>query len=390
MVGYYSTVEMDPEAFEAGGGAVESGSKAYLYHVPEPPLRSLELTPKLVQQLSSADHQLGRLASLADLIPNPHLLISPYVRREAVMSSRIEGTRADLTDVYMEEAGEADASRPKDAREVVNYVRALEHGIEEIDDRPIDLDLLRELHRILLQDVRGDEMGPGRWRTTQNWIGPPGSDLDGATYVPPAPDRLSDCLAEMERYLHDPPPLPPLLRVGIAHYYFEAVHPFADGNGRVGRLLIVLRLMEEGLLPEPLLYLSAFFHERKDTYYDALMRVSQEGDYHSWLRFFLEGVETQSRDAVERAGKLVHLRQRYREALLDMDATPTTLQVLDALFARPVISIPEAADTMDVTYPTAKKAIEEYLVEAGILEEFTGKKRNRRYAAPRILDILEG
>lgn len=348
----------------------------------------MEYSNDLVSAFEKAQTQLGSLAVLERLLPNPMMLIAPYMRREAVLSSRIEGTQASLSDVLEGEAsGPEDV--PPDTLEVMNYVWALRHGLETIRHRPMDLDLLREMHAILLRGVCGEEKQPGQFREDQNWIGHPGIDLGSATYVPPAPDAMRGCLTDLEGYLKHPPGIPNILQAALLHYQFEAIHPFRDANGRIGRLLITLFLVERRTLTAPYLYLSAYFERRRNDYYEALRRVTEAGAYDEWLIFFLDGVTTQAQDAVNRAHALSALHRTYQAKLQDLNATTTGFQILDRLFISPYISIPGAQHMFQVSFPTARRAIEDYLEPAGILQETTGRLRNRLWRASGVLKLLE-
>lgn len=387
---------MKPEEFEDSPGRIAQHESGHAYFVPAETPRTLSLDERTLTLLEEAGHELGRLSSFSDFLPNPHLLIQPYVRREAVLSSKIEGTQASLSDVFAEEAQGDDkgdeaeqTEEQRDVGEVLNYVDALEYAMDQLGERRIDLSLMRDMHRILMRGVRGQDKNPGDWRQDLVWIGPLGTPIEDSTYVPPAPPEMMGCLSDLEQFLLEPPRMPELVQIGLMHYQFEAIHPFADGNGRIGRLLITLRLIERGKLPAPLLYLSAFFHAHRGEYYQLLEAVSKEGDYEAWIRFFLTGVKTQAADAASRARRLMKLRDNYRETLREMNATNPTFQLLEHLFANPFITIPRAEKLLDVTYPTAQRAVEDYLVEAGILEEITGQKRYRRFLCRELLETLE-
>src|SRR5947208_9653684 len=269
----------------------------YAAFVPDPLPPELQWTPTLVRALSDADRLVGRLAGEGGRLPNPHLLIRPFVRREAVLSSRIEGTRATLGELLAAEAGAAVDRSPADLREVANYVVALEYGVMRLKTQPLSLRLTRELHTKLMTGVRGGHATPGEFRKTQNWIGPPGRTLENAIYVPPPPEVLVECLSAWEKFLHDQS-LPVLVQAALMHIQFEAIHPFLDGNGRVGRLLITLFLVERDVLPTPLLYLSAFFEATRGDYYDRLQSVHAKSEWEEWLVYFLNGVARQSEDAL--------------------------------------------------------------------------------------------
>lgn len=391
---------MNPDEFEDSAGRTAEHESGNHYFVPAETPRSLPLDERTLTLLEEAGHELGRLSSFSDFLPNPHLLIQPYVRREAVLSSKIEGTQASLSDVFAEEAErngdppeseqtEEQTEEQKDVREVLNYVHSLEYGMEEIEERRIDLSLMRDMHRILMQGVRGQDKHPGEWREDLVWIGPAGTPIEESTYVPPARPEMLASLSDLEQFLLEPPRMPELVQIGLMHYQFEAIHPFEDGNGRIGRLLITLRLLERGKLPAPLLYLSAFFHAHRGEYYELLEAVSKEAAYEAWIRFFLTGVKTQAADAASRARRLMNLMDEYRATLREMNATTPSFELLEHLFANPFITIPRAEKLLGVTYPTAQRAVEDYLVEAGILEEITGQKRYRRFLCRELLDTLE-
>jgi Fic family protein len=366
--------------------ATISGALAF---VPSPLPREIQLSPLTVRTLDSASNALGMLAGVGALLPNPHLLISPYARREAVLSSRIEGTQSTIAEVYAAEAGQAQLFRdPADVREVRNYLRAHELGLARLPKLPLSLRLVREMHRELMQGVRGGERSPGRFRSSQNFIGPPGCVLADATYVPPPPPQMRQALHDLERFLHDDS-LPPLIQAALAHYQFEAIHPFVDGNGRVGRLLISLLLCERGLLAQPLLYLSAFFERTRSDYYDLLLRVSTHGDWDAWLAYFLAGVAAQASEAVRDARRLIELRERYRGLLLASKARPGALRLLDELFVNPYLTAQVAAQRLAVSDPTARAAISDLLREK-ILIEVTGRRWGKVFLAADLLDALRG
>ena len=373
-------------------GRLEKGLREggeYTYYVPPPVPRKISYSDPLVEALAEAQAQLGSLTVLERILPNPTMLIMPYLRREAVLSSRIEGTQASLTDVLEGEAASEDEI-PPDTREVLNYIAALRQGLTEIQTRPLDLALLRELHATLMSGVRGVDKQPGAFRTEQNWIGGSyGRDLGNATYVPPAPSRMGECLQDFEAFLRTPPQMPPVLQAALLHYQFEAIHPFLDGNGRIGRLMIILFLVQRRTLTAPYLYLSAYFERNRTNYYEALRRVSEVGAYEEWLLFFLEGVTTQAEDAVNRAHALATLRSDFHRRLQEADATATAFQMVDRLFVTPFITIPQAQSLFNIAFPTARRAIEDYLEPVGVLVESTGKQRNRRWRSPAILKILE-
>lgn len=358
----------------------------YAAYVPGSLPPPLEWTAELASRLSAADLAVGRLAGEGRRLPNPHLLIRPFVRREAVLSSKIEGTQATLGELLAAEAGAAVDRSPDDLREVGNYVAALEQGVKRLRTLPLSLRLVRELHRDLMRGVRGDSSTPGEFRRTQNWIGRPGSTHAEATYVPPPPDRLMDCLGPWEAFLHDRS-LPPLVQAALAHSQFEAIHPFLDGNGRVGRLLITVLLVEREVLPTPLLYLSAFFEATRQEYYARLLAVTEAGEWEEWLDYFLRGVIQQSEDALRRIDRIDALVLGWRDRL----ATETSRlpeRALDLFVENPFWSVTKLAERTGVAFTTAQRAIGR-LESTGIVTLATEAKRNRVYCARALLDILE-
>lgn len=366
----------------AAGTLVEAPG-GYLAFVPAPLPPALQYEADLVVALSRADSALSELSGLGGRLRNPHLLMAPYVKREAVLSSRIEGTKASLSDLLLDEVAEEHPDA--DVREVRQYVEALEHGVSRLRELPLSLRLVRELHEKLMHGVRGGHATPGEFRRSQNWIGPPGSTPATAPYVPPPPDRLMDCLSNWEIFLHERGSFPDLVQCALMHEQFEAIHPFLDGNGRLGRLLIPLFLIERGRLSQPVLYLSAYFEARRHEYYDALQRVRAEGDWGGWLRFFLAGVEDTAREGVRQAGRILELHDSLR---LRVRQKPNAAALLDELFANPFVSVSRAARLLKVSNPTARLAVA-FLQQEGLLEEITGRAWGRMYLCRQILDVLE-
>jgi Fic family protein len=362
--------------------------EGYTAFVPNPLPPKLELSWPLVERLSHAQRALSELAGVARTLPNPHLLIGPFTRREAVLSSRIEGTVTGLSDLFFFEAGGEVGEAQSDAIEVANYVKALDFGLARLQKLPVSLRLIREIHEQLMTGVRGENKMPGEFRQAQNWIGPPGCSLQDATYVPPPVAQMQEALAELEKYYHAESELPVLIRLALTHYQFEAIHPFLDGNGRVGRLLITLLLCSYGLLPQPLLYLSAFFERHQQDYYRGLLAVSQHGDWLNWITFFLRGIEEQAQDAVQRSSQLLALWQRYRTQLQSARASALVLRLIDSLIAMPVITYRRAEHLLQVTPRAAIQNVGK-LVEAGILKEISGRQRGQIFIAPEIITLLE-
>jgi Fic family protein len=360
--------------------------KGYRAFHPDPLPPKLNWTPKLVRALSDADQLLGRLAGEGRRLPNPHLLIRPFVQREAVFSSRIEGTQSTLGELLASDAGAVVARSPEDLREVGNYVAALEHGIARLKTLPLSVRLVRELHEKLMTGVRGHHATPGELRRSQNWIGPPGSTLTQATYVPPPHEEMLDYLGAWEEFLHDES-LPPLVQTALMHYQFEAIHPFLDGNGRVGRLLITLLLMQRGVLPLPLLYLSAFFEATRRDYYDSLRAVTERSAWEDWLLYFFNGVARQSEDALSRAERINQQLDQWRKHVSGT-GTGVALRLLDLLGTNPFITVRKAEAQLGVAFNTAATALRR-LVGLRIVNQVGDARRDRVFCAQALLDILE-
>lgn len=361
----------------------------YWAFIPAPLPPNLDWSPALLTTLADAERELAKLTTVAGNFPFPRLLIQPFIRREAVLSSRIEGTRASLTDLYNYESAQMSfLERDDDAREVHNYVLALDYGLERLQTLPVSQRLIRELHARLMEGVRGGQFTPGEFRKTQNWIGAAGSTIETATYVPPPVDEMKNALGAMEKFIHADTELPALVRAGLIHYQFEAIHPFLDGNGRVGRLLIMLLLREWGILSQPLLNLSAYFEHYRQEYYDHLLAVSQHGKWEEWLRFFLRGISAQAQDSVFRMTRLQGIRTRYEE-LVQADNNPQRMSaVIDFLFSRPILTLRQLESALDIPYMAAKRYVDK-LVEAGVLKETTGFSRNRVFMAHEVFHALE-
>jgi len=374
---------------DSPSGKLVKTKAGYWAFVPNPLPPAIAWSDELVTTLSEADRAIGELAGLGRLLPNPHLLIRPFMRREAVFSSRIEGTQASLSDLLTYEAVQLTLfDLPDDVHEVHNYVRALEYGLERLQDLPLSLRLIREVHALLMEGVRGETQTPGEFRRSQNWIGAPGAMLADASYVPPPIPEMWEALDALEKFLHESTTIPPLVRIGLIHYQFEAIHPFLDGNGRVGRLLITLLLCAWDILPTPLLYLSPYFESHRDMYYALLKKVSTQGAWEEWLVFFLRGIVVQSRDAVVRIRKLQELRDRYRSMLQSARASARLLRAVDLLFERPVIQTRQLESALGVDFSTAQRYVDR-LQGAGIVREVTGRTRNRIYRADEILNVLD-
>ena len=351
----------------------EHGYRAFL-PTPLPPDPPLQLDAALLGLLSRADRALGRLDGVATTLPDPRLFVAMYVRQEAVLSSQIEGTQSTLEDLLNFEVDAAPGGPHDDVVEVVRYVQAMDHGLRRLADLPLCIRLLRELHGVLMAEGRGSERCPGELRRSQNWIGPAGCTLTEATFVPPPPHELLRCLGDLEAFLHERDLHPPLIQAALIHAQFETIHPFLDGNGRIGRLLITLFLCEREVLHAPLLYLSVFFKRHRAAYYDRLTAVRAQGDWEGWVRFFLLGVAEVSEEATSTARQILELRARALTAVRGDAAR----KILDTLFTSPVVDVGRAAQRLGVSFPTAQRAVLE-LEQAGLLVEVTGMRRNRRF-----------
>lgn len=343
-----------------------------------PPLPPIDFDDELRDLLSQADRATGRLDGSIVALPNAELFVYMYVRKEAVLSSQIEGTQASLGDVLEVEARIFDPARPKDTEEILNYVAALTYGLERLKSLPLSLRLIREIHEKLMQGVRGQHATPGEFRKTQNWIGPQGAPLRDATFVPPPPKDLMTLLGAFETYLHQTDNMPLLLGLGIVHAQFEALHPFLDGNGRVGRLLITFLLCEHGVLMKPVLYLSHYLKRHRGRYYDLLQSVRDTGDWEAWLKFFLTGMCEVANEAAETARKIVQMREAHRQTLIDTlgRGAGNGLKMLESLYQRPIFTVAAVSNLLAVSTQAAN-ALTDRMTELGLVTEFTGNKRNR-------------
>ncbi|MBI5963655.1 MAG: Fic family protein [Chloroflexi bacterium] len=385
---------MNPKDFQKSEvGKVIRAKNGYWTFLPAQLPPKLDWTPRLVDALSEAEHELGRLTTLAVNKPLARLLTHPFLRREAVLSSRIEGTRASLVDLYLHESSQIPSlETSRDVFEVHNYVRALEDGLSRLKVLPVSLRLMREIHAKLFENIRMGHLTPGNFRSTQNWIGPAGCTLDDATYVPPPVDEMQPALNSLETFIHtDTTELPALVRAGMIHYQFEIIHPFLDGNGRVGRLLLILLLHEWELLSHPLLNLSVYFEHFRQEYYGRLLAVTQRGHCEDWLLFFLKGISTQAQDGITRLARLEGIREKYAVILtLRADRNPARMSVvIDFLFSRPIFTNRQLADGLNIPYKTAGEYIDR-LIHSGILNETTGHANNRIFQANEILKAVEG
>jgi len=365
------------------------GYKAFI-PAPLPPDPPIALEGVLRERLSEADHALGRLDGAVLTLPNPELFVFMYVRKEAVLSSQIEGTQSSLQNLLAVEAQLFDPDTPADVHEVLNYVRAMNYGLERLATLPLSIRLIREIHAELLRGVRGSRLTPGELRTTQNWIGPAGCTLTEAAFVPPPPYEISNALSDLERFIHSKSGLPTLVQVGLVHTQFETIHPFLDGNGRIGRLLITFLLVEKKLLSRPVLYLSHYFKRYRTEYYERLQRVREFGDWEGWLEFFLTGVAEVSREATGTAASILRMREEYRAKIADGlgRAAGNGHRIMEKLFEHPIITVANVRDWLELTQAGANQLVTR-LVNVGVLREITGYKRNRRFRFEPYLRLFE-
>lgn len=380
----------DPMRFRAGRYLQQpTGYRAFI-PAPLPPDPPLDLSGPLRERLSEADYALGRLDGAVLTLPNPDLFVFMYVRKEAVLSSQIEGTQSSLQNLLAAEAQLFDPDTPRDVNEVANYVRAMNHGLARLADLPVSVRLIREIHTELMQGVRGGRLAPGELRTSQNWIGPGDCTLANATFVPPPPHEVPGALSDLERFLHDGAGLPPLIQVGLAHAQFETIHPFLDGNGRVGRLLITFLLTEKRLLGKPVLYLSHYFKQHRGEYYERLQAVRDAGDWEGWLGFFLEGVIRVSREAARTAAAILRMREEFRARINEGlgRAAANGQRVMDRLFDHPIVNVATVREWLDLT-PAGANQIVSRLEGIGLLREITGYARNRRFVFEPYLRLFD-
>jgi Fic family protein len=379
-----------PASDRAGSYVTQAGGFEAFLPAPLPP-PDLEINSKMQMLLSKADIAIGRLDGVIEVIPNPDRFVYMYVRREAVLSSQIEGTQASLMDVLEYEAQEKKAAARVDVREVLNYVRAMTHGLTRLAELPISRRLICEVHGELMRGVRGGEpeKTPGEFRRSQNWIG--GGSPATARFVPPPADYVAATFSDLEQFLHDAAPIPPLVKAGLAHAQFETIHPFLDGNGRTGRLLITFWLVERGILRKPLLYPSLYFKEHRDEYGERLQAIRDKGEWELWLEFFLDGVAQVANEAYQTALQIFSLRERDRQRIKESlgRRAPSGLLLLDELLKQPMVRTRTVQELISVSQPTATNLLES-LVDAGILREATGRQRYRLYSYDEYLGLFPG
>lgn len=378
------------QSLNSRGGRTSTQSTGYAAFVPNPlpPNPPLAYDGELIRLLSQADLALGALSGIASLLPNPDLFVAMYVKKEAVLSSQIEGIQCTLDDVLVQESTVETGGgvRSQAIGEVVNYVQAMNHGISRLPEFPLSLRLIREIHCVLLTGVRGEHKDPGEFRRSQNWIGPQGSTLATATFVPPPVPEMMDALSDLEKFLHDRDSLPLTIQCALIHLQFETIHPFLDGNGRVGRLLIALLMHERSVLKQPLLYISLYLKRNRVEYYDRLMDVRINGNWEGWVKFFLRGIAEVARESAQTAQNIVEFRDEGLAAARAKGKHEAAL--LDMLFKHPIIDVRAAEKMLGSSYVTASQAVSN-LEDLGYLTEITGQKRNKIYRFSRYLDLFE-
>jgi Fic family protein len=363
------------------------GFKAFIPK-PLPPDPPIAMDSELISVLSEADRSLGRLDGITETLPNPDLFVAMYVKKEAVLSSQIEGTQASLIDV-LEVEDEHEEKKEKNVAEVVNYVRALNFGLERLRELPLCLRLLNEIHNILMEGVRGSEKNPGEFRRSQNWLGPAGSTITTATFVPPPVHEMKAAMGDLEKFFHEIDELPPLIKIGLIHAQFETIHPYLDGNGRMGRLLITFWLCQQKILNRPLLYLSYYFKVNRSEYYDRLTNIRTKGDWEGWTKFFLKGIAQVSNESTKTAKDLIKMKDEHSQVISSGIRNPSNgLKVLESLFEHPIVTINKVAGILGVSYPTASSLVSE-LCDLKILRHDPTKHRNKKFYYGRYIDLLQ-
>ncbi|MEW6374993.1 MAG: Fic family protein [Thermodesulfobacteriota bacterium] len=364
-----------------------AGYKAF-FPKPLPPSPPIQYDEELQSRLSKADRSLARLDGITTVLPNPDLFIAMYVKKEALLSSQIEGTQASLEGVLEFEADLIPKENLDEIKEVINYVRALNHGIERLKELPMSLRLVKEIHKTLLEETRGTQRDPGQFRRSQNWIGPPGFPLSEAIFIPPPPDLVIPAMGELEKFLHQESNIPPLVKIGLIHAQFETIHPFLDGNGRIGRLLITFYLFWKEILSKPLLYLSFYLKKKREEYYDLLMKVRTEGAWEDWIKFFLKGISETSEEAAKSAREIIQLKDKLIAELYKSSiASIYAVRLIDLLFETPLISTKEIIDKLKISKEAANELVKKF-EKIGILKEITGKQRYKKYSFKQYIEII--
>jgi Fic family protein len=372
-------------------GAYVRQPTGYRAFIPKllPPEPTLSYSAELQRLLSESDMALGRLDGSIQTLPDPDLFIFMYVRKEAVLSSQIEGTQASINDVIKAETDLFDIERKSDVNEVINYVSAMNYGLERLKEIPLSLRLIREIHERLMKGVRGNKMQPGEFRRSQNWIGPRGCTLSEALFIPPPHDEAVKGLGNLETFLYKKDHTPPLIKIGVAHAQFETIHPFLDGNGRVGRLLITFFLCNKKILQKPVLYLSHYFKQHQNEYYNHLQRIRDYGEWEEWLKFFLTGVLEVATQATETARKIVSLRETHRHLIVEKfgNSSGNAIKILEHMYERPYITVNEIKEMLGISFPNANSLMGKF-VSAELLTEITGRSRNRVFMYSAYLELF--
>ena len=350
---------------------------------PLPPIPTVSYDSEMIELLSRADRMLGRLDGVTETLPDPELFVAMYVQKEAVLSSQIEGTQASLVDVF---DGDQTKEKREDIGDIINYVGAMNYGLERLKEFPLSLRLLREVHQVLLSSGRGSKRSPGEFRTSQNWIGAPGCTLSEATFVPPSVPDMNEAMGDLELYLHNEDDLPPLIKIALVHAQFETIHPFLDGNGRMGRLLITFWLCQQKILSQPLLYISYYFKKNRQEYYDRLMVVRNTGDWEQWIKFFLRGIAETSEESISTAKEILALKKVCEDMIVK--SNNNYRQLLDLLFRYPVIDKQTVAEKLNVSQPTANRIVEQFCDLGILVDQKPESKRYKRYAFTKYLAIL--
>ena len=355
-----------------------------------PPNPPVIIDDEMQDLLSQADRKLGRLDGISEILPNPELFVAMYVKKEAVLSSQIEGTQASMIDILNTQDEKGPDYEPDNIKEVVNYVNAITYGLDRLESLPFSLRLIREIHQILLTNVRGSTKNPGEFRKSQNWIGPAGCTLENASFIPPSPTEMLKSMSALENFFYEDDHIPALIKIALIHAQFETIHPFLDGNGRMGRLLITFWLCKKRILTQPLLYISYYFKQNRSEYYECLNKVRFDGDWESWIKFFLQGVAVTSDEATSSAKAILSLKKKYSEVLYKVDNGNSSYQrLLDLLFEYPIVSKKQVSELLNVSEPTGATVCNEF-VKLGILVDDTPeKKRYKKYRFAEYVGILQ-
>lgn len=364
-----------------------TGYKAYIPNLlpPDPPIH---MDNELQVLLSNADRALARLDGAALILPNPELFVAMYVKKEALLSSQIEGTQASLEGILEFESDLTPRDNINEIKEVINYIKALDYGMERLENFPMSLRLIKEIHAVLLEGVRGASKSPGEFRRSQNWIGPAGASLRDALFVPPPHDMVDPLMSNIEKVVHSDDNIPALIKIAMIHAQFETIHPFLDGNGRVGRLLITFYLYWKKILEKPLLYLSFYLRKYKEEYYQWLMDLRLKGEWENWLKFFLKGVIEVSGEAVSTAKEIILLKEKLTGEMFSKSiGGALAVKLLDRLFEKPIVSVSDAAAYLNVSRQSALQLVKKF-AQIGILKEITGKQRYRKYIFLDYIDII--